>query len=107
MGEMSDNALGTDHRRQCFCGVDHSAVLNRGPRPDRDVSVISTQHGTWPDRCTGPNLYVADYNGLWMDICGRVNDRLAVADGIDRHGTPLGLSIRLDWDAFARHPSRP
>ena len=85
VSDVSNNAVIPDNRRLLWCGVDHSVVLDTRARTDDDVSVVSSQDCSGPNRRMGTDSHVPDHHCVGMDECSRVDLRNEVAKGIQSH----------------------
>ena len=84
--EVADDALVADPRRGGRRGVHDRAVLDRRARADDDPSGIAAQDGGGPHRRLGADGDVADHHRVGVDVGGRVDGGLDVAERVDRHG---------------------
>jgi len=86
MGEMTDDAVLADTRRETRSGVDDGAVLDRGAGPDRDLSVVTTEDGRRPHGGLRSEADGADHHRLGVDISLGVDAGHEIFQGVDGHG---------------------
>ncbi len=83
--EVTHDAVISHGRRGMGRGVNHTTVLNRSARSDRDVAMITAQHRLWPDRAFRADRDVPDDRGIGMNESGGVDVGNEVAKGVNGH----------------------
>ena len=91
---MSDHTAIADTGGKTGPGVDHSAVLDRGPGPDRDLAVVTAQDGTGPDGGVRTERHGPDDDGLRMDKGLGVDGGDEIAECVERHTNDVTAAIR-------------
>ena len=68
--------------------VEDRAVLDGGLGADPDRAVVPAQDRPWPDRAARADLDVSDHGRGGVDVGAGVDAGVAVAVGLEGHGTP-------------------
>ena len=98
VSNVSDHAVISDDCRLLWRGVDHRVVLDARTRSDHDVSIVSPQYCSGPNRRIGTDSHIPDHHGVGMDECSRVDLRNEFAKGIQSHVStvvPGGIKVVL------------
>ena len=96
MHDMSNDTIISDHCVVLGSGVEDSIVLDARALTDTDLTVVTAQDRSRPNRRIGADLNRSNDDRIGMNVCGWMYRRGLIAKGIDGH--PLTVPV---VEAFA------
>tara|TARA_R110002072_G_scaffold192717_2_gene349776 strand:+ start:1902 stop:2297 length:396 start_codon:yes stop_codon:yes gene_type:complete len=86
---MPHMAIFLNHRIRARKRVHHAIILNIRTFFEYNSAKITTQRGGRPHVAAGTNPHVPNQNRRWVNVCGRMNNRLNAFDTVGWHASLL------------------